>query len=341
MLKYFTFLIMMLFQTISFGQGATPMVTYVWECEAIQDEYIDQANWLTKSFENEVLDHRELYMLVERNDISEVKDHENLNKKLGGDQVLRVSVSESSNQLQPGAYFSGNLEYDDGSGEFRLIVYLNSVTGSGQKMRQAELSIPKGLINDHSSRQEAVAKLFKRLHAEEQKAVKEEVNEWFDRYIFMAKELETQLKDMDSWLPLKEKIGKSQEAQEQYVERMNLFAERITDYNEIIEDLLNDRSKFVSDFCLYWEGDPCRDYGRLLDKVLTFHDRLFNDDSNDIIILINQYTMAKKSKEESAVYEKISDARDEILDDFSRDFIEVQYAYRDFEDDVSDILAAY
>lgn len=313
----------------------SPMVTYVWEFETSHDDYLDQATWITESFESELLEHKELYVLVERNNLAQVKQHEKLNDKLGGDQALRVRVSEPEG-LEPGAYFGGKLEYDEGSGEFRVSVNLTSVTGSAHKMRKAEISIPKGLINDHQSRKEAVSKLFAKLHLEEQKEVSENVSMWFDNYIFQAKELQNQMREMDSWLSLKSNKAGAGE----YAKKVMLFAEKIQGYNQVIEQLLNDRTMIINNFCLYWEGNSCKDYSRLLDKVLSFHDRLFNDDSNDIIQLINLYTGATKSKTIKDTYTKILDQRKEVLDDFSRDFAEVQYSIRDFEEELDEALAS-
>ena len=315
----------------SFAQN--PMVTYVWGFESSHDDYEDQALWISESFEDEILSHKELYVLVERDNLAEVKDHEKLNKKLGGEQVQRVSVNNGS-PLEPGAYFGGKLEYDEGSGEFRVTVNLTSVTGTAQKMRQAQVSIPKGLINDHDSRKEAIDKLFKELHMEERKEASESVFSWFDSYIFKAKELRNQLQGMDSWVQLKS----NKSATEQYNEKVSTFAEKIVDYNKTIETLLHDKTLIINSFCLYWEGDACKQYGRLLDRVISFHDRLLNDDSNDIIQLINQYSAATKSKEIKTLLPKLLDARKEILDDFSRDFTEVEFSIRDFRDLVDEQL---
>ena len=329
----FTLILIFAYFNLSFAQ--TPMITYVWEFETSHDEYLDQATWITESFENELLEHKELYVLVERNNLAEVKEHEKLNKKLGGEEALRVRVSEPQN-LEPGAYFGGKLEYDDGSGEFRVSVNLTSVTGSAHKMRKAEIAIPKGLINDHNSRKQAIAKLFTKLHLEEQKEVSDNVSSWFDNYVFQAKELQNQMREMNSWLPLKSNKGGVSE----YNKKVTLFAEKIMAYNGTIETLLNDRSMIISNFCLYWEGDACKQYGRLLDRIVGFHDRLFNDDSNDIIQLVNQYTGSTKGKEIKVLQEKILTAREEVLDDFSRDFTEVQYSIRDFEEELDEVLAA-
>ena len=332
-MKIVTFLSLLLsFQLLT---GQTPMVTYVWEFESSHDEYIDQATWITESFESELLEHKELYVLVERNNLAEVKEHEKLNDKLGSDQVQRVRVSEPEG-LEPGAYFGGKLEYDEGSGEFRVTVNLTSVSGSAHKMRKAEISIPKGLINDHGSRKEAVDKLFSRLHLEEQKEVRENVSTWFDNYVFQAKELQNQMREMDSWIGLKTNKSGAVE----YNKKVTLFAEKIQSYNQVIEQLLNDRTMIINSFCLYWEGEACKQYSRLLDKVLGFHDRLFNDDSNDIIQLINMYSGATKSKQIKELQVRILNSREEVLDDFSRDFTEVQYAIRDFEEDLDEVLAS-
>ena len=332
--RIFTIICISLFAT-HLVSGQSPMVTYVWGFESSHDEYMDQAQWISESFEDELLEHKELYVLVERDNLAEVKEHEQLNKKLGGDQVQRVSVNEGS-PLQPGAYFGGKLEYDEGSGEFRVSVNLTSVSGTAQKMRKAQVSIPKGLINDHNSRKVAIGKLFKELHMEERKEVSDNVFSWFDSYIFKAKELKNQMQEMESWLPLKS----AKAGQEQYNQKVQIFAEKIVDYNQAIETLLNDKTMLINNFCLYWEGEPCKQYGRLLDRVIAFHDRLFNDDSNDIIQLINQYSAATKSKVIKGLLPRIQDSREEILDDFNRDFTDVQFSIRDFRDLVDEQLTS-
>lgn len=323
---FFTILVQVLF-------AQSPMVTYVWSFESSHNDFLDQAQWISESFEDEILEHKELYVLVERDNLAEVKEHEKLNKKLSGDQVQRVSVSEGS-PLQPGAYFGGKLEYDEGSGEFRVTVNLTSVSGTAQKMRKAQVSIPKGLINDHNSRKEAVNQLFKELHLEERKETSENVFSWFDTYVYKAKELRNQIQEMSSWLPLKS----DKSAMEQYNGKVALFAEKILDYNKSIDALLNDKTMIINNFCLYWEGDACKEYGRLLDRIIGFHDRLLNDDSNDIIQLINQYSAATKGKDIKQLLPQIMDSRDEILDDFSRDFTEVEFSIRDFRDLVDEQL---
>lgn len=310
-----------------------PLATYVWDFEADPVEFSQQAAWLTEDFEDELLLHKELYRVLDRRDLAIVKEHEKANEMVQKEgQAYTVAMKEGLQSAQAEAFFRGTLLYDDGSGEFRIKVTMNALSGTSEKMRQAEVTMRKARIDDNQSRKEAAEQLFNQLHAEEKKSIRDDLSTKMDKYLFVAQDLNSQISGMDNWLLLKEQMKKNVDAAASLNDHLQEFADKIQAYNTIIEDLKNNRGQYQTDFCLYWQGQECQDAERLLDDVVRFHDRIFLDDSNDLIELTNQYLQASKSKEASEWKLKLDDLRKEIVSDMMRDLPDIQYRIRQFKD---------
>ncbi|MCB0658901.1 MAG: hypothetical protein KDC57_22295 [Saprospiraceae bacterium] len=332
-LAFYLTLIFPLLPAYSQLNTSPPLSTYVWDFDAVPAEYAQQAAWLTEDFEDELLNHKELYRVLDRRDLAIVKEHEKANEMVQKEgQAYTVSMKEGLQSAQAEAFFRGTLLYDDASGEFRIKVTMNALSGSSEKMRQAEVSLRKARIDDNQSRKEAAERLFNQLHAEEKKAIRDQLSTQMDQYLFAAQELNSQISGMDNWLLLKDQMKKNAEAANSLNGHLQEFSEKITSYNAIIEDLKNNRSGYQTSFCLYWQGQECQNVERLLEDVIRFHDRIFLDDSNDLIELTNHYLQASKSKEASEWKEKLDALRKEIVSDMMRDLPDVQYSIRQFKD---------
>ncbi len=330
---------LLLCPSILLGQ-LTALTTYVWEFTSQQSEYEQQASWITENFENEILRYKNLYRVVERRNLAELKEHQQLNEVLKENQpIQRVSLKNELDALQAEAFFRGELLYDEGSGEFRIKVSLNALTGSQEKYKQAEVTLRKGQINDNESRKEIVRKLFDQLHEEERMSVLKNTEELLDEYLFVTQELQTEILSMNAWMDMKVMMRSNKKEAEsiksKYEKALLQFSEKIKNYNDVIENIKNNQSQISNAFCLYWDGIPCRDYDRLLEDIIGFHDRLLWDDTNDLVNTVNNFIQATKSKEEKALRLKIDEVKAEIKDDLSRDLPDMKYKIRSFKDQIS------
>lgn len=272
-----------------FAQNAKLKV-YVWNFSVSNDSLSSYGDDFTNDFETELIKF-EIYEVLDRRNLNRIMAKKDMEKNIS--KIENLS-SESKNELkvkEADAVFFGDLKFDNSGGKYKLSVTLESL--NGELLRKGSILIDKGEIYHPPSRKDKVELLFKSLHAKELSIAKKEQYEMID------KSLRRYRARVDEITKIYEDIGIL--LTENGSEYNKELIQKIEAYNEIWNDLNDNKAKYLRDFDSYWGKDRLRDFNELYSKIMDdFHERFIRK-LDGLRTDINEYRTQQSSKKDKEI----------------------------------------
>lgn len=259
---------------------------YVWDFSVSDVSLNSFGASFRNDFESQLVN-LEKYVVLERRRFDRIMAHQDMENQISDIRNMSSKSKENLTANRADAVFFGTLNFDDGSGEFELMITFQDMQGNN--LKQGNVVFKKGIINDNANRKSIVADLLDKLYAKE---------------VFEAKKLQFELIDekLNSYRARVDEISK------RYGEVIEILLvepdpvvyttelqQKIEAYNEIWNDLNDNKGKYFQDFGTLWGKDHLRDFNDIYSKIMNdFHER-FVRKLDEVIIEINDYRRDQSS----------------------------------------------
>ncbi|MBT8184160.1 MAG: hypothetical protein KJN76_04925 [Eudoraea sp.] len=266
---------------------------YVWDFSVSHDSLNRFGTSFTNDFESQLVN-LEKYVVLERRRYDRIMAHQDMENQISDIRNISSQSKENLTANKADAVFFGTLIYDGGSGEFELMVMFQDLEGNN--LKRANIVFKKGIINDNANRKKIVADLMDELYASEIFAEKKEqfemINKKLSSYRARVDEISKRYGEVIETLLVDPNP-------EEYVIELQ---QKIQDYNEIWNDLNDNKNKYLQEFGTRWGKDHLRDFTDIYSKIMNdFHERFIRR-LDEVVIEVNNYrrdqSSSKKEKKD-------------------------------------------
>lgn len=294
-----------------FAQNAKLKV-YVWDFSVSNDSLRRYGTDFTDDFETELIKF-DIYEVLDRRNLNRIMIQKDMEKSISKIENLSTQSKNELKVKEGDAVFFGELKFDNSGGKYKLSITLEKL--NGDLVRKGSILIDKGEIYHPPTRKEKIEILFKNLHSKELSIAKKEQYEMID------KTLRKYRARVDEITKIYEDIGLLlTEDGTQYSKELN---QKIEAYNEIWNDLNDNKGKYLRDFDSYWGKERLRDFTELYSKIMDdFHERFIRK-LDELRTDINDYRTQPSNKkdkeiEKKNILKKTKDITDDIRIELSR-----------------------
>ena len=266
---------------------------YVWDFSVSNDSLKKFGTSFTNDFESQLVN-LEKYVVLERRRYDRIMAHQDMEDQISDIRNMSSTSKDSLAANKADAVFFGALIFDEGSGEFEATISLQDLEGI--KLKQGYVVFKKGIIYDNANRKSIVAELLNKLYAKEVLAAKKEQFELIDE------KLSSYRARVDEISKRYGEVIKTLLVEPDPVEYTIELQQKIEAYNEVWNDLNDNKGKYLQDFGSRWGKDRLRDFSDIYSKIMNdFHERFIRK-LDEVIIEINDFrrdqSSSKKEKED-------------------------------------------
>lgn len=259
---------------------------YVWDFSVSHDSLKRFGASFTNDFESQLIN-LEKYVVLERRRYDRIMAHKDMENEISDMRNISAKSKENLAANKADAVFFGSLVYDGGSGEFELTVMFQDLEGNN--LKRANVVFKKGIIDDNANRKKIVADLIDELYAkeilEEKKEQFETINEKLNNYRARVDEISKRYGEVIEMLLVDPRP-------DEYVIELK---QKIEDYNEIWDDLNDNKGKYLLEFGKRWGKDHLRDFTNIYTRIMNdFHERFIRQ-LDEVVVEINAYRMDQSS----------------------------------------------
>jgi len=282
-------------------------IVYVWDFSVSDPSIKKIGSMLTNDFETELINSG-LYTVLERRRFNRVLAQQNLEAKIAEIQNLPTVSMDSLKAIRAGVVIFGEVKDDIDSGVYEVTVTfqkLNEVI-----LRKGSILIGRGLIADNQTRKKYMKDLVDLLHAKELLAAKKEqydlVSKTLATYIIRVKDVQKRFQDIARFA-LKD------------TSYFNELAHTILDYNDIFNDLNNNRAKYQMDFTKQWKEASGKELEDIMNGILDNIHKTYILKLDKVRTAIWDYRESKsRAGEKKKMKNKIINDVKETTDDLER-----------------------
>ena len=253
---------------------------YVWDFSVSNDSLKKFGTSFTNDFESQLVS-LEKYVVLERRRYDRIMAHQDMENQISDIQNMSSTSKDSLAANRADAVFFGTLIFDEGSGEFEVAITLQDLKGI--KLKQGNVVFKKGIIYDNANRKSIVADLLDKLYAKEVLAAKKEqfelIDEKLSSYRARVDEISKRYGEVIETLLIEPNPI-------EYTAELQL---KIEAYNEVWNDLNDNKGKYLQEFGSHWGKDRLRDFTDIYSKIMNdFHERFIRK-LDEVIIEINDF----------------------------------------------------
>ncbi len=281
---------------------------YVWDFSVSNDSLNTFGTSFTNDFESQLVN-LEKYVVLERRRYDRIMAHQDMENQISDIRNISSPSKDSLAANRADAVFFGALIFDNGSGEFELSIALQDL--EGVKLKQENIVFKKGIIYDNANRKRIVTDLLDKLYAKEVLAEKKEQFELID------KKLSTYRARVDEISKRYGEVIKTLLVEPDPTEYVDELKQKIKAYNEIWNDLNDNKGKYLQDFGSHWGNDRLRDFKDIYSNIMNdFHERFIRK-LDEVIVEINDYRSDQSSskKEKKDEQKRIINKTNKMTDD--------------------------
>lgn len=245
------------------------LTVYVWEftTQHADTDIKKLANLLTNDFETE-LAQSGLYQILEIRERGRVEEQRALQQLIYNIDELTEDEQRQLREQRAEAVFFGKLIYNEQSRENTLEVKLQHL--DGRILRKGSLYLNPSELVMNQSRRSKVKQLFREVHEDifaarekQQRALKQQqydlIFEMLNQYLLRSENLTTQFRRLDLSLLSQDYL--------------NEYNQTIKQYDELINDLLSNHSRYENLFRSAWGTEMATELAGVFQKALEFHRR--------------------------------------------------------------------
>lgn len=259
---------------------------YVWDFSVSNDSLTTFGTSFTNDFESQLVN-LEKYIVLERRRYDRIMAHQDMENQITDIRDMSSTSKDSLKVNKADAVFFGKLIFDNGSGEYELMIDFQDLKGNN--LKQGNVVFKKGIIYDNANRKRIVTDLLKKLYAkeilDEKKKQFELVDEKLSSYRAIVDEISKRYGEVIEILLVDPNP----------VEYSNELKQKIETYNTIWKDLNDNQGKYLNDFGRYWGKEHLRDFTDIYTRIMNdFHERFIRK-LDEVSIEINTFRRDQSS----------------------------------------------
>ena len=207
---------------------------------------------------------------------------------------IKTVSRDSLKAYKADAVFFGELVYNDGSGKYKVNVTFQHL--DGRILKQGDIIIDKAKIDDFELSKEIVKDLLKVFYSKEFLTAKKEQFELVDE------KLNSYRARVDEITKIYREVIEILLVEQDPIEYTDEIRQKIEAYNEVWNDLNDNKGKYLQEFGSHWGKDRLRDFTDIYSKIMNdFHERFIrklDDVRIDIAKFRRDQSLSKREKED-------------------------------------------
>ena len=265
---------------------------YVWDFNVSNDSLTKFGTSFTNDFESQLVN-LEKFVVLERRRFDRIMAHQDMENQISDIRNMSSNSKDNLVANRADAVFFGALIFDEDSGEFEITITLQDLEGI--KLKQGNIVFKKGIIYDNANRKSVVADLLNNIYAKEVLIAKKEQFELVDEKlnIYRAR--------VDEITKIYREVIEILLVERDPIEYTDEIRQKIEAYNEVWNDLNDNKGKYLQEFGSHWGKDRLRDFTDIYSKIMNdFHERFIRklDDLRiDIAKFRRDQSSSKREKE--------------------------------------------
>lgn len=265
---------------------------YVWDFRVTNDTLKRYGKDFTNDFETELINY-DGYVVLDRRNLNRIMDKNDMENNISNIGKLSKESKQALQVKRADAVFFGELKFDVSGGKYDLSITFESL--NGDILKKGSILIDKGEIYHPPTRKEKIKTLFQSLYSKEFIDARKEKYEIIDKklsiYRARVDEIEYVFEKNIEYLLTK--------SDPRYSDEVN---QKIVAYNEIWNDLNENKGKYLHDFDIYWSKDRLRDLTDIYNEIMNVFHKSYVRKLDQLRTDINDFrtdeSLNKKAREE-------------------------------------------